>query len=71
MTAPETFPQAERRRRQYWRWHHPGTAELDRWRKAIRNGDNASHIPREAKIGRQTVYDFLMGAVPHPQTRNG
>lgn len=41
----------------------------DKLREAIRGGDNVARVAREAKIGRQTLYDFLAGAEPHPQTR--
>ena len=41
----------------------------DKLREAIRTGDNVSWVAREAKIGRQTLYDFLAGARLRLRTR--
>ncbi len=41
----------------------------DKLREAIVESGNVAHVAREAKVGRQTVYGFLSGAVPHPKTR--
>lgn len=41
----------------------------DKLREAIVASGNVAHVAREAKIGRQTLYDFFSGAVPRPKTR--
>ena len=44
-------------------------AEADKLRDAIGTSDNVSRLARVAKVGRQTIYDFLSGGALHPRTR--
>lgn len=41
----------------------------DQLREAVRNCGNIARLVRDAKVGRQTIYDFLAGATLHPKTR--